>query len=361
MAPDGIARTVPRGSKGVFMKLLVNKDNRRLIFSLGIILATFAILAQIILRIYCGNFSLPILLLSLCLAAAIILTAVQYLKRQSKLINCAIDQTTHFLTGVTDEGVACDEEGEIYCLFQAINNLETVLSAKNARENKQNEFLRNTISDISHQLKTPLAAMNIYNELISEADNSEDIQRFTAASEGELNRMEMLVKNLLKLACFDAGSVEFVKKQENMATLMADIKARFECRTVPEEKEITLSGTDAFMPCDASWLTEAFSNIVKNALDHTKEGGQIDISWKMNGNIMNVTIRDNGSGIHPEDMPYIFKRFYRSKFSQDTQGIGLGLPLAKEIIDAHGGVIEVDSELGRGSVFHINFVIPTKL
>ena len=113
--------------------------------------------------------------------------------------------------------------------------------------------------------------------------------------------------------------------------------------------------------CDQNWLTEAISNLVKNALDHTKEGDSIQVEWRESASILQILIRDNGRGIHPEDMPHIFKRFYRSRFSKDKQGVGLGLPLAKAIIEAHSGTIEVDSQLGRGTVFTVNFLIPTKL
>ena len=113
------------------------------------------------------------------------------------------------------------------------------------------------------------------------------------------------------------------------------------------------------LSCDRLWLTEAVDNIVKNALDHTKEGGLVQISWKESASAVRLTVKDNGSGIHPEDLYHIFKRFYRSRFSKDTQGIGLGLPLAKSIIEAHNGTIEVDSMEGRGTTFIITF--PTKL
>ena len=113
--------------------------------------------------------------------------------------------------------------------------------------------------------------------------------------------------------------------------------------------------------CDRNWMMEAIGNIVKNALDHTREGNTIEISWKQFASIVQIVIRDNGSGIHPEDLHHIFKRFYRSRFSKNTQGIGLGLPLAKAIVEAHDGTIEVDSELGKGTAFTISIRIPTKL
>ena len=113
--------------------------------------------------------------------------------------------------------------------------------------------------------------------------------------------------------------------------------------------------------CDRDWLGEAIGNIVKNALDHTGKGDTIYIKWTALPSAVQITIKDNGCGIHPEDLHHIFKRFYRSRFSKDTQGIGLGLPLAKAIIEAHGGLIEVESELGIGTSFIMNFPIPTKL
>ena len=100
---------------------------------------------------------------------------------------------------------------------------------------------------------------------------------------------------------------------------------------------------------------------MKNALDHTEKGDTVRIEWRALPSAVQIVVKDNGSGIHPEDLHHIFKRFYRSRFSKDTQGIGLGLPLAKAIIEAHNGTIEVDSELGIGTTFLMNFLIPTKL
>ena len=98
------------------------------------------------------------------------------------------------------------------------------------------------------------------------------------------------------------------------------------------------------------WLSEAIDNIVKNAFDHTENGDVIGITWRALPSGIQIVVKDNGCGIHPEDIHHIFKRFYRSRFSKDTQGIGLGLPLAKAVIEAHGGAIEVDSDWHEGQV-----------
>ena len=141
-----------------------------------------------------------------------------------------------------------------------------------------------------------------------------------------------------------------------------DIELHFAYRARQEKKKIILSGSDYLsLFCDRDWLSEAIDNIVKNAFDHTENGAVIGITWRALPSGVQIVVKDNGCGIHPEDLHHIFKRFYRSRFSKDTQGIGLGLPLAKAAIEAHGGAIEVDSELGRGTSFTMNFLIPTKL
>jgi signal transduction histidine kinase len=108
-------------------------------------------------------------------------------------------------------------------------------------------------------------------------------------------------------------------------------------------------------------MLEAIGNIVKNALDHTNENARIEIKWVESSVITKIVITDNGSGIAQEDIHYIFKRFYRSQFSQDKQGIGLGLALTKSIIELHNATITVESKIGSGSCFTIDFLKLTKL
>ena len=223
--------------------------------------------------------------------------------------------------------------------------------------------MKKTIADISHQLKTPLAALNIYNGLLQdEAVSPSEVKEFADLSEQELDRIETLVQNLLKITRLDAGSVVLEKKNENVAEMVHDIARQYNYRAEQEQKKLVLSGSEAVtLWCDRDWMQEAVDNLVKNALDHTKSGDTIQVEWNALPSMVQIKVRDNGSGIHPEDLYHIFKRFYRSRFSQDTQGIGLGLPLAKAVVEAHHGTIEVDSELGKGTTFTLNFPIPTKL
>lgn len=343
------------------MRILADRRIRRLMVSLTGVLLGFGALLQAGLYLGCGRMSAGAAALSLGMTAAVLLLCLAYFRRQDEMLEDAVNQTARFLSGERDARIDCNEEGELFRLFQSVNTLSSVLNAQAEREKQRSEFLKTSISDISHQLKTPIAALNIYNGLTADAESIEDARRFAEASEAELDRMETLVKNLLKLTRLDAGTIVLEKHPENLADMMAELKRRFSCRAEMEGKRILLDGGEDVISCDASWLTEALGNILKNALDHTSEGGTVRLSWKRHGGIQNITIADDGCGIHPDDIHHIFKRFYRSRFSKDRQGLGLGLPLAKAVIDAHGGTVDVESSPGRGAVFSINLVIPTKL
>ena len=337
------------------MRIFADRRNRRFFLTVVAVLLIYALLIQLL----CGEFSLPVLILSAVSSFAVLMLCVLYFRKQDCIIENAAKNVKNLLSGNKDERIECNEEGELFYFFQTVNTLSAVLNAQAEREMQTNEFLKITISDISHQLKTPLSAVGIYNELI--ADNPGDAKQLAESAGKEIDRMDELVKNLLKLTRLDAGAIVFEKHNENMADIMGEVKSRFACRAELDKKEIRLSGGDEFFFCDAAWLTEAFGNIIKNALDHTAEGGTVSVKWQKSGNILNVTFSDNGSGIHPEDIGHIFKRFYRSRFSKDSQGAGLGLPIAKTIIEAHGGIIEAESEPGRGTTFSVNFLIPTEL
>lgn len=345
------------------MYIFANKDIKNLFFALGGIWFIFLLLAQGFLWFFFQRISFGLLFIFLAAGGAIWTVCFFYLKKQHTIMEQAVSQIRAYLDGDRHARIACEEEGELYRLFHSVNSLAAVLNAHADNELREKEFLKNTISDISHQLKTPLAALNIYNGLLQDEDiEVSSVKEFANLSEQELDRIEVLVQNLLKITKLDAGSIAFEKEIENVADMMQDLELHFAYRAKQEQKEIVLSGADDIsLFCDRDWLGEAIGNIVKNALDHTGKGDTIYIKWTALPSAVQITIKDNGCGIHPEDLHHIFKRFYRSRFSKDTQGIGLGLPLAKAIIEAHGGLIEVESELGIGTSFIMNFPIPTKL
>ena len=345
------------------MKIFVNRKIKRLFSGILLCVLFFTFISVLLMEFEVRNAAVYTIVCFLLMSVAILVICYGYFREQHKIMEHAILQITEYISGNKDVTIECNDEGELYRLFHEVNSLVAILNAHAENEKNAKKFLKNTISDISHQLKTPLAALNIYMGLIQdEAEELPTIQEFSQLSEQELDRIEGLVQNLLKITKLDAGMIVLEKSLENVSEIAESVKKRFLFRASQEGKEICLSGSGetAFL-CDRSWMIEAISNLVKNALDHTREGDCICMEWWVSASIVQITIKDNGSGIYPEDLHHIFKRFYRSRYSKDTQGIGLGLPLAKAIVEAHDGTIELDSALGRGTSFTMNFLIPTKL
>lgn len=299
---------------------------------------------------------------ALCGMAAALGMAVCRLRHQEQSMENAAHQIAEYILDRRKGGIECSEEGAMYRLFHEVNSLVTMADAHADSERRAKEFLRRTIADISHQLKTPIAALNIYNGILQqETADAATVREFTSLSEQELDRIESLVQSLLKMARLDAGTITLERAPENVFDLLEHIKRQYSFRAEQEGKEIALEGDEqTVFSCDRTWLAEAIGNLVKNALDHTAQGDRILVRWQQSPCLTQIAVEDTGSGIHPEDLYHIFKRFYRSRFSKDTQGAGLGLPLAKSIVEAHQGSIEVHSKLGQGTAFTINFPIMTK-
>lgn len=251
-----------------------------------------------------------------------------------------------------------NSEGEIFHLFASVEQLATMLQSQKETEHKTKEFLKNTISDISHQLKTPLAALAMYQEIIeTEPDNAETVKEFSAKIGVALKRMEQLILSMLKITRLDTGNIVFEKNLYPVKEMVENAINELTTRATHEEKQIIIYGEpNQMLICDMDWTSEAVGNLVKNALDHTEPGGVIRIAWEKSIAMLRIFVSDNGNGIAPEDIHHIFKRFYRSKHSLDTPGIGLGLPLAKSIIEGQGGIISVQSDLGKGTTFTISFL-----
>lgn len=308
-------------------------------------------------QIYRNQTMFSVFLLLVFLFGAIYLSLFLYLRRQHKAFSNAENTIRQFLDGNTTSRIECSQAGDWYSLFHAINEMATILSAHAENQRQTKEFLQDIISDVSHQIKTPLSALKMYHEIIeSHKNDAATVSSFTEKSQREIKRMEDVIYTLLKLARLDAGIIQMEKAPENLSVLMQDVLERFETWAEREHKTITLSEKEnVVLSCDALWVSEAIGNIVKNALEHTENGGHIEVKWSQSPLMTQIEISDDGKGIHPEDLYNIFKRFYRSRFSSDVHGIGLGLPLAKSIVEAHGGTISVTSSLGAGTTFTLNF------
>lgn len=292
------------------------------------------------------------------LAGLLFAGTVLFFRSREQQYRKATQTILHFIQGDFSCHLTQTNEGAIYQFFAAVDHLATMLQSKNDIQEKAKEFLKDTISDISHQLKTPLAALVMYHEIIAdEPENADTVKNYSEKAARALNRIELLIQSMLKITRLDAGSICFEKETCYISDLIAGSIRELTTRAEHEDKKILINGpVDEMVACDVGWTSEAIGNIVKNALDHTGAGGEIRISWERGPVMLRVCISDNGAGIAPEDIHHIFKRFYRSKQSLDTQGIGLGLPLAKSIIEGQGGGISVQSCLGGGTTFTLSFL-----
>ena len=224
------------------MKIFVNRKIKRLFSGILLCVLFFTFISVLLMEFEVRNAAVYTIVCFLLMSAAILVICYGYFREQHKIMEHAILQITEYISGNKEVTIEFNDEGELYRLFHEVNSLVSILNAHIEKEGKEKEFLRNTISDISHQLKTPLAALNIYNGILQgEAENLPTIKEFADLSEQELERIETLVQNLLKISKFDAGTIVMERKTENISEMMKRIKKSFRFRAGQEEKEIILS------------------------------------------------------------------------------------------------------------------------
>lgn len=345
------------------MKKYIDKDFKKLFFSVIFSNIIFILILFIFYFLNIENKILYLIIIYILSSIFVLISLDKYFNKNNNIIKNAKKEIQEYILNNSDINIDCDFEGEIYKLFHEINLLFSILNAHHEKELQSKKFFKKIIFDISHQIKTPMAALNIYNGIIiDESKDFPNVAEFANLSEKELDRINILIKNLLTIAKFDTDTITMNKSKENLSMIFEDIKNHFIFRANIENKKIDFFiNSDLTLYCDPVWIKEAISNLIKNALDHTQSGDTISISSYSFGSILQIIIKDNGFGIHEEDINHIFKRFYRSTFSKDTQGVGLGLPLTKSIIQSHEGNIQVHSTLNKGTNFVINFLNPTNL
>ncbi|MGA9288510.1 MAG: HAMP domain-containing sensor histidine kinase [Anaerobacillus sp.] len=249
-----------------------------------------------------------------------------------------------------------NHEGELSILKNDIYKVTMMLSEHRTLLQEDKVKLTNAISDISHQLKTPLTSMLVMVDLVSDPhlDESKRVE-FTHNIRVQLERIEWLVSSLLKLSKIDAGTAAFKKEtipvhqviQKAVESILIPIDIKQQNLYITGEDRITFVG-------DFNWTSEALLNILKNCVEHTDEGGTISLSYSENPLYTEIMIADNGKGIPKEDLPYIFKRFYRGK-NAGEDSVGIGLAMAYSIVTSQSGDIEVTSDKGSGTVFKVKF------
>lgn len=249
-----------------------------------------------------------------------------------------------------------NQEGELSILKNDIYKVTLMLSEHRSLLHRDKLQLTDAISDISHQLKTPLTSMKVMADLLSSPDLPPAKRtEFTHHIRIQLERIDWLVSSLLKLSKMDAKTIQFKKDRIPVKSL---IQKALEPVMIPmdiKEQTVSIAGDDdvAFSG-DFNWTVEAVINILKNGVEHTHEGGAITITFSENTLFTEIVIADNGKGIPKEDLPYIFKRFYKGKNAGEGS-IGIGLAMAHSIIASQNGVIDVTSESGKGTQFRIKF------
>lgn len=250
-------------------------------------------------------------------------------------------------------------EGDIGELSFAFNDIRKRLKSNIESLNSEKVFLINLLSDISHQLKTPLSSLTLFNDILIEREEEitiEERSNFLNNSRIQLVKMDWLIKSLLKLAKIDAGAIIFNKKYQSLnKTIEKSIEVLYG-KIIEKNINIIFNEESFYMNHDNEWLSEAFINIIKNSIDYVEFGGYIKISLESNSIFKRVIIEDNGCGIKKEEVKKIFARFYKNKNNKNKESVGIGLSLSESIIESHGGIIEVESIVSKYTKFIITFL-----
>lgn len=236
---------------------------------------------------------------------------------------------------------------------------KTTIMLKEAAENSNKEKLqlKDSLSDISHQLKTPLTSiLIILDNLIDDPDMDKEIrQDFIRDIKMEITNISFFVQTILKLSKLDTNTVDFIEEKTYIKDIVDEVVKNLsilcDLRNI---KIITIYKKNAQITCDFRWQVEAFSNIIKNCIEHSNDNSNIYIEVDENNAYSQIVIKDNGTGIDKEDLPHIFERFYKGKNSSN-ESCGIGLSLAKTIIEKSNGYINAESKEKKGTTFTIKY------
>ncbi len=276
-----------------------------------------------------------------------------FTKKQYKKIN----EIDTYMNNILNNNYSLDIreylEGDISNLKNDIYKMTVKLKEQIENSKKDKIYLEETLSDISHQIRTPLTSMYVINDILMDNEISyNDKKEFLIKNKTQLERIEWLVTSLLKMSRLDSGSIILKKEKVNLKKL---IDTSVEPLKIPIElKNINLEiicDSKIYVDLDFNWTCEALVNIIKNAYEHTKEYGLVSINCSTNPIYTEIKIKDNGEGINSNDLPHIFERFYKGKHNKES--IGIGLNMAKKIIDMQGNDISVTSKLNEGTEFSI--------
>lgn len=213
------------------------------------------------------------------------------------------------------------------------------------------------ISDISHQTKTPIANLLLYSELLEEEAEDEKSRQMIREIHMQAEKLSFLTQSLVKVSRLENGVIQTAPQENILSELLESVVAQAQSKAAMKNIKIKTPPADEIIKSralfDMKWTSEAVYNILDNAVKYTKPNGTIEISVSAYSLFTRIDIQDSGIGIAEEDLPKIFGRFYKCSVTQQEEGVGLGLYLAREIIAGQGGYIKVCSEIGKGSTFSV--------
>ena len=244
------------------------------------------------------------------------------------------------------------DESRLSALETKFSNYLSSSNTSSKNIMKEKEKIKTLISDISHQTKTPISNLILYSELIEEEDLSEDMRSNDEAIKQQAEKLEFLIKSLVKLSRLENGILNLSPRKEEIQPMLQDIYEQYISKAIGKNLELNIEKTTSKATFDRKWTTEALGNIVDNAIKYTN-AGEITINVKEYEIFIRIDISDTGIGIDESEQAEVFSRFYRSQSVHNDEGVGIGLYLTREIISSEGGYIKLTSELGVGSTFSV--------
>ena len=281
-----------------------------------------------------------------------------YLKQRDKKIN----QITQYINEIKNRKYDLDinenSEDELSNLKNELYKITIMLKEESEISRQDKENIKMSVEDISHQLKTPLTSIMIMLDNLKDNPNMDEDtkQRFIFEISKQVDWINWLVISILKLSRLEANVVKFSDNKINVKKFIDEIIDNLEIPIEIKNQKIIIEGNeDASFIGDYKWQQEAITNIIKNAIEHNKENGKITIKYEENVLFTKITIIDEGQGIAKEDLKHIFERFYKAQNSSDNS-VGIGLSLAKNIIEKNNGMINCKSEIGNGTEFIVKYM-----
>lgn len=256
-----------------------------------------------------------------------------------------------------DEDICFDIEHDTL-ISKIHNKLKQLIEKLNIDRIKyldEKESIKSLISDISHQIKTPISNLTIYNQTLLERDLEKDRQKeFLNNMKFQIQRLEWLMKALINMSRLESGIINLNKEDLRVEDTISEALSGIYIKASSENINIiTNCDQNIILNHDRKWLKEAIFNVLENSVKYTKENGNINISVLKGELFTEISITDDGIGINEWEINDIFKRFYRSSEVSKVEGVGIGLYIVREIVTKHGGYVKVKSKKGQGTTFKI--------